>query len=162
MRTTPIQLLPRVLVAVLLASCQSPVATPSPFGGTWRVTAVNGMKVDRSDAPEIQFTVGGEIRGSSGCHDFSAPMRVDGARFTVGDPIHKPSDWACPKRVQDVEAVFLSALRHVATFSGGRPACELVLDGADGRIMLESTGISGTASDCPTWEERYGSQPPAG
>lgn len=159
---TPIQLLQRALVAAVVASCQTPAASPSPFGGTWWVSALDGLPVDRSGAPEVQFTVGGEIRGSSGCHDFSAPMRVNGARITVGDAIPKPADWACPKQVQDVEAAFLASLRLVVTFSGGRPSCELVLDGAGGTITLESTGIKGTASDCPTWDERHGSQPPTG
>lgn len=160
MRTTPVHLLQRVVVAALVASCQAPVVTPSAFGGTWWVSALNGTAVDRSGAPEIQFTVGGEVRGSSGCHDFRAPMRVDGAMITVGDAISKPSDWACPKQVRDIEAAFLAALRHVATFTGGRPSCDLVLDGPGGTIALESTGISGTASPCPTWEERHGTRPP--
>ena len=160
MRTTPVHLLQGVVVAALVASCRAPVATPSPFGGTWWVSALNGAAVDRFEAPEIQFTVGGEVRGSSGCHDFSAPFRVDGAMITVGDAIPTPSDYACPERDQEIEAAFLAALRQVATFSGGRPSCDLVLDGPGGAIALESTGISGTASPCPTWEERHGSQPP--
>jgi heat shock protein HslJ len=104
MRTTPVHLLQGVVVAALVATCQAPVATPSPFGGTWWVSALNGTAVDRFDAPEIQFTVGGEVRGSSGCHDFSAPFRVDGARITVGDAIPKPLDSVCPERVRNIEA----------------------------------------------------------
>ena len=148
-----------IVVVAVVVSCQAPAATVSPFGGTWWVSAVNGIPFDHSGAPEVQFTVGGEIRGSSGCHDFSAPVRVDGARITVGVAVAEPADWVCPKQLQDVEAAFLSALREVSTFTGGRPGCDLVLDGAAGTITMESTGIKGTANDCPSWAERHGSAP---
>jgi hypothetical protein len=42
----------------------------------------------------------------------------------------------CPKSARDAEAAFLAALREVATFRGGRPGGELVLDGAGGTIVL--------------------------
>lgn len=149
----------RIILAAVVVGCQAPAATDSPFGGTWWVSAVNGIPVNHSGAPEVQFTVGGEIRGSSGCHDFSAPVRVAGAGITVGVAVAKPADWVCPKELQDVEAAFLSALREVSSFSGGRPGCDLVLDGAGGTITMESTGIKGTANECPTWAERHGSEP---
>ena len=134
----------RVVVAVLavaltLTGCTalSPSSTPSPLGGTWHVSELNGEAVDHGDAAVIQFTVGGEIQGSSGCHDFRGPVRVGNGTLEVGALIPGPAV-ACTKSTQDAEAAFLAALRQVNSFRAGRPGTELVLDGAGVTIVLTS------------------------
>jgi heat shock protein HslJ len=126
-------------LVVALTGCAplSPNPTGSPLGGTWHVSELNGVPVDHADAAVIQFTVGGDIQGSSGCHDFRGPARVgDGTlevgTLTLGPPV------ACAKSTREAEAAFLAVLRQVTSFRAGRPGAELVLEGAAGTIVLAS------------------------
>ena len=128
-------------MVVALSGCAAlfPSATASPLGGTWHVSEMNGEAVDHADAAVIQFTVGGEIQGSSGCHDFRGPVRIGDGTLEVG-ALTPGSAVACAKSTQDAEAAFLAALRQVNSFRAGRPGTELVLDGTGGTIVL-TTGL---------------------
>lgn len=127
----------RVALVAALAGCAalSPNPTRSPLGGTWHVSELNGEAVDQGDAAVIQFTVGGDIQGSSGCHDFRGPVRVGDGTLEVGTLIPGPPV-ACAKSTQKAEAAFLAALRQVTSFRAGSPGTELVLDGAGGTIVF--------------------------
>jgi heat shock protein HslJ len=124
-------------MVVTLAGCSAlvPDPTSTPLGGTWHVAKLNGVAVDHADAAVIQFTVGGEIQGSSGCHDFRGPVRVGEGRLEVG-ALTFGTGVPCAKATQDAEGAFLTALRRVAIFRGGRPSTELVLEGDGGAIVL--------------------------
>jgi heat shock protein HslJ len=128
-------------LGVALAGCAAvfPNPTPSPLGGTWHVSIVNGVAVDHADAATIQFTVGGDIQGSSGCHDFRGSVQVGDGTLQVGALTPGPLV-ACAKSTLDAEAAFLAALRQVTSYRAGRPGNELILDGPGGTIVL-TTGL---------------------
>ena len=100
---------------------------------------MNGLTIERSEAPEVQFTVGGDIQGSSGCHDFRGPVHIGDGSVTVGT-LTPGSANACPESTRAFETAFLAALQKVATFRRGRPEETLILDGAGGTIVLVDSG----------------------
>ena len=128
------------LVAALTAcDALSPAPTQSPLGGTWHVVELNGVAIDHADAAVIQFTVGGDIQGSSGCHDFRGPVRIGAGTLEVGT-LTFGTESTCTAAAKDIERAFLTVLRDVSTFRDGRPGTELVLEGEAGTIVL-TTGL---------------------
>lgn len=134
-----------VLVGVLVAACDlSPVpdatTVPAPgIGGTWTVVRIADMAAVPMGEPRIQFTLGGQVQGETGCSDFNGPFMVDGNSLEIGRLESGYRDPQCQaargQQEQAFLAVFLTADR-IEELGRGR----LRLSGPDGEMVLLREG----------------------
>lgn len=138
-------LLSVVLASVVVTGCDlspvpdgTPAATPG-IGGTWTVVRINDMAAVPRGEPRIQFTLGGQVQGETGCSDLKAPFVVDGNSLAVGrlEGGYRDPQCQAARRQQEQAflAVFLTAYR-IEELGRGR----LRLSGPDGEMVLLQEG----------------------
>jgi heat shock protein HslJ len=119
-----------------------PDDTPAPtpgIGGTWTVVRINDMAAVPRGEPRVQFTVGGQVQGGTGCSDFKAPFVVDGTSLAVGRLEGGYTDPQCQAARRQQEQAFLAVLLtadRIEELGRGR----LRLSGPDGEMVLLREG----------------------
>ncbi|SFL35192.1 YbaY family lipoprotein [Shimia haliotis] len=99
--------------------------------GSYLVVAIDGVEVQGSPVPEMEFGADGRVSGSSGCNRFNGSVTVDGSALSFG-PLAS-TRMACPAPLDAQERAFFGALERVAGFDveGG----VALVDGAGNEVI---------------------------
>ena len=107
-------------------------------GSTWRVAGFNNgrqalVSPILGTALSLQFLKAGQLAGSAGCNRFTAPVRLEAARLSIGTPVATRK--RCPGAgVMEQERQFLAALPTATSLRLEGDSLELRR--ADGAIAL--------------------------
>lgn len=119
-----------VLIGIGVAGCQT-ASVSGTLSGDWVLVELGGEPVELAEAeraPSISFDdSASRAEGFAGCNSYFSTYSVDGASLTFG-PVGT-TRMACPGMEDDIEARFLTVLRHTKAWriKGGK----LQLLGAD-------------------------------
>ncbi len=83
--------------------------------GSYLVVAIDGVEVQGSQVPEMEFGADGRVSGSSGCNRFNGSVTVDGNALSFG-PLAS-TRMACPGPLDAQERAFFGALERVAGYN---------------------------------------------
>lgn len=114
-------------------------ATDASYVGSWIVTGYdqgNGSLVaPTGDAPlTAEFSVDGEIMGSSGCNLYSGPYTVSGSAMTVG-PLAS-TRMTCSGELDDQEQRYLEALQLVTSWASDESGIALLAGDGVTKVTL--------------------------
>lgn len=128
MRRSRVGLAALALATVLLAGCSPAGGGGGELSGTsWTALTIDGTSTIEQARPTIRFAPDGTVGGSTGCNQFSAPYRVDGATIEIG--VATSTQIGCDDERGAQEAAFLSALGGATSWETTE-AGELTLSGA--------------------------------
>jgi heat shock protein HslJ/uncharacterized protein YraI len=105
-----------------LPTALPPTPVANPLAGTrWEVVNYNNgqgavVNLILGTRISLDFGVGAQVSGNSGCNDYTAAYQVDGPAMTIGQPSSTSMFCAEPEGVMDQEAQFLAALQSAAAF----------------------------------------------
>lgn len=107
-------------------------------GREWRVAGFNNgrqalVSPILGTALSLRFLNGGQLAGSAGCNRFTAPVRLEGSRLSIGTPVATRKRCAGPG-VMEQEQQFLAALPTAVSLRFEAETLELRR--ADGAIAL--------------------------
>ena len=109
------------------------------MGGTWTAVRLADMPAVPMGEPRIQFTLGGQVHGETGCSDFEGPFTVEGNFLAIGPLKSGFSDPQCRVAPRQQEQAFLAVFRtadRIEELGRGR----LRLSGPDGELLLLREG----------------------
>lgn len=94
----------------------SPSASPTAnlTDTLWTVTSINGAPMLPNASPTMTFSADGQVAGTGGCNQYSAPYQTDGDKLTVG-PISSTL-MLCEGAVGAQETAFFNGLSGAATW----------------------------------------------
>jgi heat shock protein HslJ len=141
---------PIVLIALLvtLSGCSfggDDTANGGLGNTTWTVLSISGAATVGVTPPTLTFAPGGTLSGSTGCNEYSATFRTDGAAITIVPTTSTAR--GCDGGLGLQETGFLSDLQGATTWSQAESG-NLVLSGA-GEIVA-SPAIAEGPSDRPS------------
>lgn len=114
------------LAAALLVSISACAPKPSPLDGDWLVQQIAGAPLAAEE--RIYFAIdtrAGTLRGSTGCNDFHAELRLFEDAVTIGNIAEEAG--ACPSAAaQTNEARLLAVLPSVARYVRHGASLELL------------------------------------
>jgi heat shock protein HslJ len=121
----------------------SPSASPTATltDTAWSVTSINGAPMLANASPTMTFSADGQVAGTGGCNQYSAPYQTDGDKLTVG-PISSTL-MLCEGAVGAQETAFFNGLSGADTWliTGNG---DLELNGA--AKVFASKGAAGSPS----------------
>ena len=130
----PVSTAARVLAALLLAGCSTPVSPTSALEGpTWMLKDIDDSSIMDGSYGDLSIAADGSFRGDAGCNGYGGRAKIGSVRISFGPVIS--TKMACtPSGTMQQEARFLNALDRVAQWHvAGR---SLSLRDASGKIVL--------------------------
>ena len=84
-RSVPPLLAVAWIAAIALAcSLSSPTPTPGLTDSSWTVTSINGASMMVDAPPTMTFSSDGNVHGTGGCNQYTAPYQTDGNKLMIG------------------------------------------------------------------------------
>ncbi len=125
-----------MILAALLAACSG--SATSLTGPTWTVTSLSGVGVDPTVAITAVFGADGQITGSGGCNNYTAPYTTDGSSITIESPA--ATQMACAELVNQQESEYFYLLEGTGTYE--IRGDKLTIKDSSGQTTLEYTSGS--------------------
>jgi heat shock protein HslJ len=89
-------------------------STATLTDAAWTVTSINGAPMLPDASPTMAFSADGQVAGTGGCNQYSAPYQTDGDKLTVG-PMSSTL-MLCEGAVGAQETAFFNGLSGAATW----------------------------------------------
>jgi heat shock protein HslJ len=142
-------------IVVIAIGCSPSTASPSASTGSspsatpvvtltdtaWTVASINGQGMLPDAPPTMTFSADGQVAGSGGCNQYSAPYMTDGDKLTIG--LMSSTLMLCDGAVGAQEAAFLSGLGGAMTWRIN-DAGDLEIEGA--AKIVASHGVAASAA----------------
>ena len=130
------------IAAIALAcSPSSPTPTPGLTDSSWTVTSINGASMMVDAPPTMTFSSDGNVHGTGGCNQYTAPYQTDGNKLMIG-PMSSTL-MLCDGDRGAQEAAFVSGLGGAMTWLITQ-AGDLEIDGS--AKIVANRGIAASAT----------------